>query len=114
MLDAFTNYLRWERRRSEATVTAYEADVAQWLLYLEHAMGMPDASSARRLHVRSWVSDLVQNAINLLEVPANYDYVVSGLVIAAAASLDVYRRGLVDAGLKRSSIVQKVESPEEK
>lgn len=57
---------------------------------------------------------LVQNSINLLEVPANYDYVVSGLVIAAAASLDVYRRGLVDAGLKRSSSVQKVESPEEK
>jgi len=57
---------------------------------------------------------LVQNAINLLEVPANYDYVVSGLVIAAAASLDVYRRGLVDAGLKRSNSAQKVESPEEK
>ena len=38
MLHEFTNYLRWERRRSEATVTAYEADLAQWLLYLEHAM----------------------------------------------------------------------------
>lgn len=57
---------------------------------------------------------LVQNAINLLEVPANYDYVVSGLVIAAAASLDVYRRGLVEAGLKRSSTAQKAENPEEK
>lgn len=57
---------------------------------------------------------LVQNAINLLEVPANYDYVVSGLVIAAAASLDVYRRGLVDAGLKHRSAVQKAESPGEK
>ncbi len=57
---------------------------------------------------------LVQNAINLLEVPANYDYVVSGLVIAAAASLDVYRRGLVDAGLKRSSAAWKLDNPEEK
>ncbi|MEY4887306.1 MAG: hypothetical protein RL767_777, partial [Bacteroidota bacterium] len=68
MLNEFTNYLRWERRRSEATVTAYEADLAQWLLYLEHAVGITDASSASRLHLRSWVSDLVQNGINARSV----------------------------------------------
>jgi integrase/recombinase XerC len=68
MLDEFTNYLRWERRRSEATVTAYEADLAQWLLYLEHAMGITDALGASRLHLRSWVSDLVQNGINARSV----------------------------------------------
>jgi ribose transport system permease protein len=50
---------------------------------------------------------LVQNAINLLNVPANYDYVVSGLVIAIAASLDVYRRRYVEAGLLRRSIAGK-------
>lgn len=50
---------------------------------------------------------LVQNAINLLNVPPNYDYVVSGLVIAAAASLDVYRRRYVEAGLRRRSILGK-------
>jgi ribose transport system permease protein len=48
---------------------------------------------------------LVQNAINLLNVPPNYDYVVSGLVIAAAAALDVYRRRIVEAGLLRRSIL---------
>ena len=48
---------------------------------------------------------LVQNAINLLNVPPNYDYVVSGLVIAAAAALDVYRRRIVEAGLRRRSIL---------
>jgi ribose transport system permease protein len=48
---------------------------------------------------------LVQNAINLLNVPPNYDYVVSGLVIAAAATLDVYRRSYVEAGLRRRSIL---------
>ncbi len=42
---------------------------------------------------------LVQNAINLLNVPPNYDYVVSGLVIAAAAALDVYRRSYLEAAL---------------
>lgn len=47
---------------------------------------------------------LVQNAINLLNVPPNYDYVVSGLVIAGAAGLDVYRRRVVEAGLVRRSV----------
>ena len=44
---------------------------------------------------------LVQNAINLLNVPPNYDYVVSGLVIAVAAALDVYRRNYFEVGLGR-------------
>jgi ribose transport system permease protein len=46
---------------------------------------------------------LVQNAINLLNVPPNYDYVVSGLVIAIAAALDVYRRKYIEVGLRRRS-----------
>jgi ribose transport system permease protein len=50
---------------------------------------------------------LVQNAINLLNVPPNYDYVVSGLVIAVAAALDVYRRNTLEAGLRRRSILAK-------
>ncbi len=47
---------------------------------------------------------LVQNAVNLLNVPPNYDYVVSGLVIAAAAALDVYRRRYVEAGLLKRTM----------
>lgn len=68
MLDSFTNYLRWERRRSEATVTAYTSDVAQWLLFAEHALGMPHAEGAARSHVRSWVSELVQTGSNARSV----------------------------------------------
>ncbi|SDR61424.1 ABC transporter permease [Paraburkholderia tuberum] len=57
---------------------------------------------------------LVQNAINLLNVPANYDYVVSGAVIAIAASLDVYRRRYVEAGLKKRLLVNKKASEQER
>ncbi|MBV9673728.1 MAG: ABC transporter permease [Verrucomicrobia bacterium] len=53
---------------------------------------------------------LVQNAINLLNVPPNYDYVVSGLVIAAAAGLDVFRRSFTEAALRRRSILGKREA----
>lgn len=52
---------------------------------------------------------LVQNAINLLNVPPNYDYVVSGLVIAVAAALDVYRRSYLEAGLRRRANIVKSE-----
>jgi ribose transport system permease protein len=52
---------------------------------------------------------LVQNAVNLLNIPPNYDYVVSGIVIAAAAALDVYRRRYVEAGLRRRTMVARHE-----
>ena len=68
MLDPFTDYLRWERRRSEATVLAYRTDVAQWLQFAEHALGMPLAEGADRSHVRAWVSDLVQTGSNARSV----------------------------------------------
>jgi len=45
----------------------------------------------------------VQNAVNLLNVPPNYDYIVSGFVIAAAAALDVSRRRLLEAGMRRQT-----------
>ncbi|WP_246710474.1 ABC transporter permease [Martelella soudanensis] len=50
---------------------------------------------------------LVQNAVNLLNVPPNWDSVVSGLVIAAAAALDVYRRNYLEAGMRRKIIASK-------
>lgn len=45
----------------------------------------------------------VQNTVNLLNVPPNYDYIVSGLVIAAAAALDVSRRRLLESGMRRQT-----------
>lgn len=56
---------------------------------------------------------LVQNAVNLLNIPPNYDYVVSGVVIAAAAALDVYRRRYVEAGLRRRTMIARREKTNE-
>jgi len=55
---------------------------------------------------------LVQNAVNLLNVPPNYDYIVSGAVIAAAAALDVYRRSYVEAGLRKRTMLIRREKAE--
>ena len=68
MIEPFLDYLRWERRRSEATVIAYAADVAQWLHFAEHAMGMPRAEGATRTHIRAWVTDLVQSGTSARSV----------------------------------------------
>jgi ribose transport system permease protein len=54
---------------------------------------------------------LVQNAVNLLNVPPNWDSVVSGLVIAAAAALDVYRRHYLEAGMRKKVIATKAGRP---
>jgi ribose transport system permease protein len=54
---------------------------------------------------------LVQNAVNLLNVPPNWDSVVSGLVIAAAAALDVYRRSYLEAGMRKKVIATKSTQP---
>ncbi|MBD0415224.1 ABC transporter permease [Oryzicola mucosus] len=53
---------------------------------------------------------LVQNAVNLLNVPPNWDSVVSGLVIAAAAALDVYRRSYLEAGMRKKVIAKAAKS----
>jgi ribose transport system permease protein len=50
---------------------------------------------------------LVQNSVNLLNVPPNWDSVVSGLVIAAAATLDVYRRTYLEAGMRKKVMATK-------
>lgn len=57
---------------------------------------------------------LVQNAVNLLNVPPNYDYIVSGAVIAAAAALDVYRRSYVEAGLRKRTMLVRREKAEKR
>ena len=55
---------------------------------------------------------LVQNAVNLLNVPPNWDSVVSGLVIAAAAALDVYRRNYLESGMRKKVIATKTDKLE--
>ena len=47
---------------------------------------------------------LVQNSINLLAVPANFDLVVSGVVIILAAGVDVYRRLRLEPALARRAL----------
>ncbi|MFP3686241.1 hypothetical protein SB847_21290, partial [Bacillus sp. SIMBA_026] len=44
---------------------------------------------------------MVSNAVNLLGIPSSYDKIVQGVVIFAAAALDVYRYKYVKRNLSR-------------
>ena len=44
---------------------------------------------------------MVSNAVNLLGIPSSYDRIVQGVVIFAAAALDVYRYKYVQKNLSR-------------
>ena len=45
---------------------------------------------------------MVSNAVNLLGIPSSYDKIVQGVVIFAAAALDVYRYKYVKRNLSRN------------
>jgi ribose transport system permease protein len=47
---------------------------------------------------------LVDNSINLLAVPANFDEIVSGVIIVLAAGVDVYRRLRLEPALARRAL----------
>lgn len=53
---------------------------------------------------------LVQNSINLLAVPPNFDLVVSGVVIILAAGVDVYRRLHLEPALARRALERQRQS----
>ncbi|KAF0965299.1 ABC transporter permease [Rhodococcus sp. T7] len=48
---------------------------------------------------------MVSNAVNLLGVPSSYDQIVQGVVIFAAAALDVYRSRYLQRGLSRKAAI---------
>lgn len=54
MLEAFVDWLRWERGRSPATVRAYRGDVTSLLGYA-HGLGVGRVAGLSTAHVRAWL-----------------------------------------------------------
>lgn len=64
MLDRFLNYLTNEKRYSQHTLIAYKADIESFKLYLETTYGSNDLDSVQDIHIRSWLSSLMEEGIN--------------------------------------------------
>jgi integrase/recombinase XerC len=68
ILPTFADHLSLERRLSPATVEAYMSDMNQWTLFLEWQVGISSPLEAKRIHVRSWVANLVDRGIDARSV----------------------------------------------
>ena len=59
-MDAFLNFLRFERRYSSHTVVSYQTDLGQFAAYLKSAYELVDPAQATHPLIRGWVVELMQ------------------------------------------------------
>lgn len=60
MHEQFLDYLRYEKRFSPHTLTAYESDMGQFVEFLTKTYDLSDPAEIRHTHVRSWMVDLME------------------------------------------------------
>lgn len=61
--EAFTDYLRFEKRLSPHSVLAYSNDLAQFYAYLKSAYTLDDIKQVNHTIIRSWIVSLMENKI---------------------------------------------------
>ena len=54
----FLRYIRFEKRMSEHTFTAYRNDLNQFLHFLDTQFGLAEVGQIRHIHIRSWLAQL--------------------------------------------------------
>lgn len=63
-LNAFAKYLKFERRYSEHTITAYINDIGQFFDFTKYNFEIYDWKEVKSIHLRSWVVQLMKENIN--------------------------------------------------
>ena len=63
-MEAFLDFLRFERRYSAHTVTSYQTDLGQFAAYLKSAYDLADAAQATHPLIRGWVVELMQQNLD--------------------------------------------------
>jgi len=59
-IDSFLNFLKFEKRYSEHTLSAYRSDLQSFLDYIYKEKCLTSIQEVRHFHVRSWLVDLMQ------------------------------------------------------
>lgn len=62
-IDTFINYLRYEKRFSPHTITAYRKDLEQFLTFLDQTLELTTVQEVQHTHVRSWIVELLSSDI---------------------------------------------------
>lgn len=63
MIDSFLKYLRYEKRYSEHTLTAYRRDLEQFQAFIKETFEIQDSEEAKHPHLRSWIVELMESGI---------------------------------------------------
>ncbi len=63
-IDGFVDYLEFEKRYSNHTISSYKNDLMQFLAFLELQYETSEVHKANHLQVRSWIVHMVQNDIS--------------------------------------------------
>lgn len=92
----FLDYLRYEKRFSPHTVTAYATDLEQFAAYLNAVYSITDPLSVDHTIVRSWAASLLDNKISarsvnrkLSTLKAFYRFALKNTLIKASPMLKV-------------------------
>ena len=63
-IQAFIDYLRFEKRFSPHTVNAYSEDLAQFFEYISNQYELTDPESVTTMIIRSWMASLAEQEMN--------------------------------------------------
>lgn len=98
-LNRFLSHLKFEKRFSEHTVTAYKGDIEQFLSYLASEYQTSEESEVTHFFVRSWVVSLMESGLS----PKSVNRKIT--------SLKSYYRFLVREGLVQANPMLRIQSP---
>jgi len=62
-IQSFLDYLKFEKRYSDHTITGYQIDLRQFTVYLSDQFDAIDIISVSHIHIRSWMVELVESSI---------------------------------------------------
>ena len=62
-LDSFLSYLKFEKRYSEHTLSAYKNDLHSFLEYIVKEKCLTSILEVRHFHVRSWLVSMMQSGL---------------------------------------------------
>ena len=75
MIEAFLNYLKYEKRYSIKTVESYQTDVLQFFYFIETEFQLTDLLAVKNTIIRTWIVELV----NLHQKPSSIKRKISAL-----------------------------------
>ena len=63
-LSAFVAHLQYEKRFSIHTLSAYQSDIKQFIIFLEQQYELSDCAKATHFYIRSWIISMIDGGVN--------------------------------------------------